>query len=158
MFSISLRTLILNVLAMRTPLVIAASRARCPFLQGVNLPFGVPYLRRNVVQGSDASNASEVIRITNHVRRIVDLFWKGEPGRILAYYDSRGPAKIVEAAVMTRRKRRRRKNEAELHITSTRKYNSIGDKEDDEEIAKQLAKARKFCLSEVPNKQIAATY
>ncbi|GLJ30546.1 hypothetical protein SUGI_0604760 [Cryptomeria japonica] len=46
-------------------------RARCPFLQGVNLPFGVPYLRRNVVPGSDASNASEVIRITNHVRRNV---------------------------------------------------------------------------------------
>ncbi|XP_057853294.2 uncharacterized protein LOC131063485 [Cryptomeria japonica] len=106
-------------------------RARCPFLQGVNLPFGVPYLRRNVVPGSDASNASEVIRITNHVRRNV-------------------------AAVMMMRRRRRR-NEAELHITSTRKYNSIDDKEDDEEIAKQLAKAIKVCLSKVPNKQRAAT-
>ncbi|GLJ31241.1 hypothetical protein SUGI_0626440 [Cryptomeria japonica] len=60
------------------------------------------------------------------------------------------------AAVMTRRRRRR--NEAELHITGTRKYNSIDDKEDDEEIAKQLAKAIKVCLSEVPNKQRAATY
>ncbi|GLJ30552.1 hypothetical protein SUGI_0604870 [Cryptomeria japonica] len=112
MFSISLRILILNVLAMRAPLVIAASR---------------PY---------DASNASEVIRITNHVRRNVDLFRKGELVHILAYYGSRGPAKIAEATVMTRRKRRRRRNEGELHITSTRKYNSIGDKEDDEEIAK----------------------
>ncbi|XP_059077847.1 uncharacterized protein LOC131065801 [Cryptomeria japonica] len=129
-----------------------------PFLQGVNFPFGVPYLRRNVVRGSDASNASDVIRITNHVRRNVDLLRKGEPVRILAYYGSHGPAKIAEAAVMTRRKRRRRRNEAELHITSTKKYNSIGDKEDNEEIAKQLAKARKVCLSEVPNKQIAATY
>ncbi|GLJ25964.1 hypothetical protein SUGI_0497880 [Cryptomeria japonica] len=60
------------------------------------------------------------------------------------------------AAAMTRR--RRRSNEAELHITSTRKYNSIDDKEDDEEIAKQLAKAIKVYLSEVPNKQRAATY
>ncbi|GLJ30551.1 hypothetical protein SUGI_0604860 [Cryptomeria japonica] len=60
------------------------------------------------------------------------------------------------AAVMMMRRRRRR-NEAELHITSTRKYNSIDDKEDDEEIAKQLAKAIKVCLSKVPNKQRAAT-
>ncbi|GLJ31242.1 hypothetical protein SUGI_0626450 [Cryptomeria japonica] len=102
MFSVSLRTLILNVLAMRTPLVIAASR---------------PY---------DASNASEVIRITNHVWRNVT---------------------VVMMMMM-----RRRRNEAELHITSTRKYNIIDDKEDGEEIAKQLVKAIKFCLSEVPNK------
>ncbi|XP_059063357.1 uncharacterized protein LOC131065861 isoform X2 [Cryptomeria japonica] len=76
-------------------------RARCPFLQGVNLPFGVPYLRRNVVRGSDVSNASEVIRNTNHVRRNV----------------------AVVMMMMRRRRRRRRRNEAELHITSTRKYN-----------------------------------
>ncbi|GLJ16531.1 hypothetical protein SUGI_0282540 [Cryptomeria japonica] len=73
MLSISLRTLILYVRAMWTPLV-------------VNLPFGVPYLRRNVVRESDASNAADVIRITNHLRRNV-------------------------AAVMTGRR-----NEAELHI------------------------------------------
>ncbi|GLJ25965.1 hypothetical protein SUGI_0497900 [Cryptomeria japonica] len=73
-------------------------RARCPFLQGVNLPFGVPYLRRNFVRGSDASNASEVIHITNHVQRNI-------------------------ATVMTRRRMTRR-NEVELHITSTKKYNS----------------------------------
>ncbi|GLJ16530.1 hypothetical protein SUGI_0282510 [Cryptomeria japonica] len=44
----------------------------CSKAIGVNLPFGVPYLRRNVVRGSDASNASDFIRITNHLRRNVD--------------------------------------------------------------------------------------
>ncbi|GLJ25963.1 hypothetical protein SUGI_0497860 [Cryptomeria japonica] len=84
-------------------------------------------------------------------------FGKGEPVCVLAYYGSRGPTKFAEAAAR-RRRRRRRNNEAQLHITSTKKYNSIDDKEDDEEIAKQLAKAIQVCLFEVPNKRRAATY